>query len=128
MRLKRHQDAGSFLKEAQSYLEQAESANNLILGLALNIEQDPRPYGNMPYLATVEDAAGVAAAAVMTPPWVRQRLCGRVELTDAGSRVGVLRTVYRSFQPDLKQHLSKDRLPAGVRFRRIQVWLVVLPS
>lgn len=69
MRLKTYQDAGGFLEKAQNYLERQESANNLMLGLALKIEKNPKPYGNTPYLATVEDGAGLALAAVMTPPY-----------------------------------------------------------
>ena len=46
-----------------------EAANNLILGLALRILAKPDSVYRPPYFATVTNAAGLAAAAVMTPPF-----------------------------------------------------------
>jgi len=63
-----HRDARSFLAVAQAALEREESVNGLMLGVALRLVSEPRAYGGDPYLATVESASGLSAAAVMTPP------------------------------------------------------------
>ncbi len=63
-----HRDAESFLSVAREPLERHESANGLMLGICLRLAGDPGAYGDRPYLATVESAAGLRIAAVMTPP------------------------------------------------------------
>src|SRR5688572_29702341 len=61
--------ASQFLERMQPLLMQQEARYSLMLGIALNIARQPDFYGaNPPYLAIAEDAAGVAAAALMTPP------------------------------------------------------------
>jgi len=63
-----HEGARRFLAVAQATLERKESQNGLILGVALRLVSEPRAYGGDPYLATIESASGLLAAAVMTPP------------------------------------------------------------
>lgn len=63
-----HKDAESFLSVARAALERHESANALMLGICLRLAREPDAYGTQPYLATVESAAGLRLAAVMTPP------------------------------------------------------------
>lgn len=58
-----------FLERMQPLLMQEEARYGLMLGLALNIARQPDFYGtDPPYLAIAEDAEGIAAAALMTPP------------------------------------------------------------
>ena len=64
----RHQTAGSFLTHAQAVLEQHEAANNLMIGIAVRLNEFPDRIKMPPYLATVEDGDRLLAAAVMTPP------------------------------------------------------------
>jgi GNAT superfamily N-acetyltransferase len=68
------ESASDFLSLARAGLEGRESANNLIYGLALRLESAPErfkqpPFRWPPLLAAVTDAAGLAAAALMTPPY-----------------------------------------------------------
>jgi len=63
-----HEGARRFLAFAQATLEREESQNGLMLGVALRLVSEPRVYGGDPYLATIESASGLLAAAVMTPP------------------------------------------------------------
>ncbi len=67
--LTRHANAADFLAAAQPALQAEEAANNLILGLALRILRKPDSVYRPPYFATVSDTAGLAAAAVITPPF-----------------------------------------------------------
>ena len=64
----RHQTAGEFLARARSTLEQHEAANNLIIGIAVRLQESPERIKTPPYLATVEDGERLVAAAAMTPP------------------------------------------------------------
>lgn len=61
--------AGEFLKKAQAHLEANEAANNLMIGLCLRLQKHPERIERQPHFATVEDANGLAACAVMTPPY-----------------------------------------------------------
>mgnify|MGYP001009847557 CR=1 FL=1 len=54
MRLHRHEGIASFLRYAREYLERNEALNNLILGLATRIKNDPT-YHEEVYLATITD-------------------------------------------------------------------------
>jgi predicted GNAT family acetyltransferase len=69
MILTRYETADAFLARAQAMLEQQEAANNLILGISIRLRENPERIRTPPYLASVEDASGLAAAAIMTPPW-----------------------------------------------------------
>ena len=71
MKLTRHQTAAAFLVSAQAALEQHEAANNLIVSLAMRLEEHSDRIKTPPYLVTVEDGGALVAlvaAAVMTPP------------------------------------------------------------
>ncbi len=63
-----HQTADTFLARAQSTLEQHEAANNLMIGIAVRLQEFPERIKTPPYLATIEDGERLVAAAVMTPP------------------------------------------------------------
>jgi predicted GNAT family acetyltransferase len=68
MHLTRHLTPHTFLARSQADLERAEAENNLILGISTRLRDQPGRTVAPPYLATVEDVDGLAAAAVMTPP------------------------------------------------------------
>lgn len=68
MRLTAHADAADFLRVAGAELERDEAANSLILGIALGLANGGEVNEPPPYLASVRDDAGLAAAALMTPP------------------------------------------------------------
>ena len=62
-------NAETFLQRARAFLEEKESLNNLILGLAMRLVEYP-DWEDFPFsLTTIEDQAGnILAAALMTPP------------------------------------------------------------
>ncbi len=65
-----HATADTFLERMQPLLVAQEAVYGLMLGIAQAVAADPQRYGKiLPYLATVEDEEGIAAAAVMTPPY-----------------------------------------------------------
>lgn len=68
MALVRHRNAASFLQVAQAYLEERELVNSLVLGIVsrLSMHDHGKPE---PYLATVSDNSGLAAVAILTPPY-----------------------------------------------------------
>lgn len=68
MRLHRHEGIASFLRYAREYLERNEALNNLILGLATRIKNDPT-YHEEVYLATITDHGEIVLAALMTVPY-----------------------------------------------------------
>ena len=57
MRIRRFDNAISFLDAASDWLLQSEAEHNLLLGVARQLEQDDHPYERPIYLATVEDGA-----------------------------------------------------------------------
>ncbi len=61
-------DARAFVARARPALEEAEAANNLMIGIANRLVEHPERFKQPPYLATVADGDAVVAAAVMTPP------------------------------------------------------------
>jgi len=67
-----HKNAESFLAIARPALERQECVHGLMLGVCLRLVREPGAYGSQPYLATVESAAGLRVAAVMTPPYKLQ--------------------------------------------------------
>ncbi len=69
MRLSTFSTADDFLGKAQAWLEKGQAANSLMLGIALRLVRFPERIEHAPYLAVVEDDMGIAAAALMTPPW-----------------------------------------------------------
>lgn len=67
-------NATAFLSVTRASLDLNEAANNLMYGLALRLESKPEafqrpPYKWPPFLAAVTDEGGLAAAALMTPPY-----------------------------------------------------------
>ncbi|HEY8426690.1 MAG TPA: GNAT family N-acetyltransferase [Limnochordales bacterium] len=68
MRLVRPHSASEFLQLVEPFLVQHEAEHNLMLGIAIGLVRDPGRFEHPPYLAAVEEAGRVVAAAVMTPP------------------------------------------------------------
>ncbi len=68
MPIRTYRSADDFLRTVQPALEQHEVLNNLPLGLVLSIKKSPERFTTTPYLASVEDDAGLQLAALMTPP------------------------------------------------------------
>jgi uncharacterized protein len=66
--VERHAAAEAFLDHAGAFLLDREAENNLILGLAARLRQQPRVYGQDPYFAVAEERGRVVAAALRTPP------------------------------------------------------------
>jgi|MTBAKSStandDraft_1061840.scaffolds.fasta_scaffold00248_27 predicted GNAT family acetyltransferase len=64
-------DAQPFLEKALDELSRDETRNNLILGLALRLREDPHAYTEQePLMAIVSDEQGkIGAMAIMTPPF-----------------------------------------------------------
>jgi len=65
LKLATYTSADQFLKVTQDWLVREESANNLMLGIALRLRRNPVPC----YLATVHDGKDLALAALLTPPY-----------------------------------------------------------
>lgn len=78
-----HTTADDFLSVAQAELARAEVANGLILGVTLRLRAHPERIDTPPFLATVHDEAGLAAAAMMTPPYHLVVYNGRPDPTPA---------------------------------------------
>ncbi len=68
-RIQRHPDAAAFLRRAEAWLLQAEAEHNLLLGIAYRLAASAEDPAQEIYLATVEDADGVAGCAFRTPPY-----------------------------------------------------------
>ncbi|MCJ7696040.1 MAG: hypothetical protein MUO40_11545, partial [Anaerolineaceae bacterium] len=63
-------DANDFLKIAQQSLEQNESANNLSLGIALQIRDEPQRFNETPFMAVIlNENKDLILSAIMTPPY-----------------------------------------------------------
>ena len=60
-----HATARAFRERAEPWLLRAEAEHSLVLGIAARLIDGHRP---APFLATVEDAGGVAGVALRTPP------------------------------------------------------------
>ncbi|MFZ5354521.1 MAG: GNAT family N-acetyltransferase [Bacillota bacterium] len=68
MKFRQYEDVGEFLQSAQSYLEQEEAVNNLLLGVCMQVQRGVS-YGNAkPFFAVIEEEGELLLAAVMTPP------------------------------------------------------------
>ncbi len=67
--LTRHLTASTFLEFTRDALLRHEAANNLMLGIALRLDRHPERIERQPYLATIGDGRGLAAAGLMTPPY-----------------------------------------------------------
>jgi uncharacterized protein len=68
MQVTRYDDANDFLRAAGAWLEQRESVNNLMLGLAARLAGGWRPVDAPAVMATAGGPSGPAAALLMTPP------------------------------------------------------------
>lgn len=68
MRVRFFGDAALFLAANRDELEQHEAANSLMLGICDRLVRDPPRDAPAPCLASVEVSAGLALAAIMTPP------------------------------------------------------------
>jgi hypothetical protein len=68
MRVRRFPDAVRFLDAAEDFLLAREALLNMPLAIARHCRTDPARYPGPNYFAVVEDGAGIAGVAVMTPP------------------------------------------------------------
>src|SRR5262245_29662394 len=68
MRLTRFADAASFLAAAEAFMAEREAIYNLPLGIAHSRRDAPGRDPEKNYFAVVEDGAGIAGIAMMTPP------------------------------------------------------------
>ncbi|MBN1285742.1 MAG: GNAT family N-acetyltransferase [Anaerolineae bacterium] len=69
MKLRRFNDPQEFYARVKSYLLTYEAENNLPLGLAGALAEDPNRYGDdPPYMATVEQDGEIELMALRTPP------------------------------------------------------------
>jgi len=66
-----YQNPDDFLDRTLETLAQDETRNNLILGLALRLKENPQAYGDLsPLMVSVSDGSGKpCASALMTPPF-----------------------------------------------------------
>ncbi len=64
-----YKQVSDFLMRARTELEHNEVLNSLLLGITLRLQKFPERIEVLPYLAVVEDAGKLIAAAVMTPPF-----------------------------------------------------------
>jgi uncharacterized protein len=70
-----------FLDRTQAYLLQHQAENNLLLGIAHTLRNNPAHYPNPPYLAMVEIDGEIVATAIRTPP--QKLLLSKVSNLDA---------------------------------------------
>lgn len=68
MRIREFSSASDFLEFALPHLEENEAANNLIIGLAFRLVNQPEIYPLKPFLAVAEEDDRPVFAALMTPP------------------------------------------------------------
>lgn len=68
MKVTTYHDASHFLHDAEDWLEERASVNNMILGLARKLATAQSPATPPPVMMTVAGLAGLEAAALMTPP------------------------------------------------------------
>ncbi len=60
--------ADRFLEKTQSWLEEREAENSLMLGIAFRLQKYPERFKAQPFLGCVEHAGTLRVVAVMTPP------------------------------------------------------------
>ncbi len=68
MKVTKFNNASNFLETALTYLEEHESLNGLMLGIAFRLSHSAPRRRRRPFLAVVEDGGELVGAAVMTPP------------------------------------------------------------
>lgn len=69
MELHRSSNANEFLNRSESWLVQSEAENNLMLGIARWLSDQPSDDGSENYWATVSEDGRVVGAAFRTPPY-----------------------------------------------------------
>jgi predicted GNAT family acetyltransferase len=68
MQIIRYDDAAAFQSRSDSYLERNEATNSLILGITRKLVSRSFRPDKAPFMATVEDRAGIRLVALQTPP------------------------------------------------------------
>jgi uncharacterized protein len=68
VQLHRFDSIDKFWDKTQTYLLQHEAENNVLLGIAHTLRNNPTRYPNPPYLAMVEIGGEIVATAIRTPP------------------------------------------------------------
>jgi uncharacterized protein len=68
MKLHTFKTAYDFLKESETILEKEEASNNLMLGLAYSLAENPQKYGTDPFFAIVEKSGSPELFVLRTPP------------------------------------------------------------
>ncbi len=63
-----YENAKSYLAVMQEILEENETANSLMLGILLRLQQKGDAVINQPFLRTTHDIDGLLTAALFTPP------------------------------------------------------------
>ncbi len=82
LELHTYADPAAYAAKVEPFLMEQEALNNLILGLALRLGQDPASFDEPPFLATAETSeGGMQLAALCTPPHALI-LAGRADLSD----------------------------------------------
>src|SRR5574341_505041 len=69
MQLQRYASAAEFRQRVEPFLMAHEVEHALMLGILGRVAEDPHAFGDDAYLALVEDAGQIVAAASMTPPF-----------------------------------------------------------
>ncbi len=67
-KLESFERAIEFYERAEGFLIEHEACHSLMLGIARQLAERPKFFGEEPYLATIEEAGEVIAATYMTPP------------------------------------------------------------
>ena len=81
MRLHKFDTIDKFWDKTQAYLLQHEAENNVLLGIAHTLRNNPARYPDPPYLAMVEIDGEIVATAIRTPP--HKLLLSKVSNLDA---------------------------------------------
>ncbi len=98
MKLHRFDTIDKFLAQTQAYLRQHEAENNLLLGVAHTLRNNPARYPDSPYLAMVEIEGEIVATAIRTPP--HKLLLSKVSNLDALTLIA--------------QDLEREQLPGAM--------------
>ena len=69
MNLKIFDDAKTFYERIKQNFSDKQMENDLMLGLAYLLIDDPNHYGSQPFLASIEEDGKIFLCAFMTPPW-----------------------------------------------------------
>ena len=69
MQLQRFTDIGEFAARVEPYLLAHEATHCLMLGLLSTLPRNPKPDGDLPYMALVEEQDEIVLVAMRTPPY-----------------------------------------------------------